>query len=191
MTTLVILLMTTAVPSAYPVAQPPPASWGSPGDEGPQAGGSPRRFSRLRLFGRRSHGPQQQPGCACGVRPVPVAVSGAPSAAGLITPPVISQGPQQQPGCACGVRPVPVAVSGAPSAAGPITPPVMSQGPQQQPGGAAGALPGGAGRLVPVPVSGTSSATEPSPAMSHPEVTTPPVPPEMRRIRVGPAAGPS
>ena len=94
MTTLVILLMTTAVPSAYPVAQPPPASWGSPGDEGPQAGGSPRRFSRLRLFGRRSHGPQQQPGGACGVRPVPVAVSGAPSAAGPITPPVMSQGPQ-------------------------------------------------------------------------------------------------
>ena len=151
MTTLVILLMTTAVPSAYPVAQPPPASWGSPGDEGPQAGGSPRRFSRLRLFGRRSHGPQQQPGCACGVRPVPVAVSGAPSAAG------------------------------------PITPPVMSQGPQQQPGGAAGAPPGGAGRVAPVPVSGTPSATEPSPAMSRPEVTTPPVPPEMRRMPVGPA----
>ena len=109
MTTLVILLMTTAVPSAYPVAQPPPASWGSPGDEGPQAGGSPRRFSRLRLFGRRSHGPQQQPGGACGVRPVPVAVSGAPS------------------------------------------------------------------------------ATEPSPAMSRPVVTTPPVPPEMRRMPAGPA----
>jgi hypothetical protein len=65
MTTLVILLMTTAAPSADPVAQPPPASWGSPGDEGPQAGGSPRRFSHLRrLFGRWSQGPQQQPGSA-------------------------------------------------------------------------------------------------------------------------------
>ena len=152
MTPLVILLMTTAAPSADPVAQPPPASWGSPGDEGPQAGGSPRRFSRLRgLFGRRS------------------------------------QAPQQQPGCACGVRPVPVAVSGAPSAAGPITPPVLSQGPQQQPGSAWGGPPGGAGRVVPVPVSGTPSATELSPAMSRPVVTTPPVPPEMRRMPAGPA----
>ena len=150
MTALVMLLMTTAAPSADPVAQPPAASWDSPGDEGPRAAGSSRRFSRLRaLFGRRSQGPQQQPGCGCGVRPVPVAV--------------------------------------APSAAGPITAPVMSQGPQQQPGGAAGAPPGAAGRLVPVPVSGTPSATEPSPAMSRPEVTTPPVPPEMRRMPVGPA----
>jgi hypothetical protein len=197
MTTLVMLLMTTAVPSADPVVQPPPASWGSPGDEGPQAAGSPRRFSRLRgLFGRRSQAPQQQPGCACGVQPVPVEVSGAPSAAGPITPPVMSQGPPQQPGGAAGAPPggagrlVPVPVSGAPSAAGPITRPVMSQGPQQQPGGAAGAPPGGAGQLVPVPVSGTPSATEPSPAMSRPEVTTRPVPPEMRRMPVGPA-GPS
>jgi hypothetical protein len=185
MTTLAILLVTTAVPSADAVAQPSPASWGSPGDEGPQAGGSPRRFSRLRrLFGGRSQGPQQQPGSAWGgppggaVQPVP------------ITPPVMWQGPQQQPGCACGVRPLPVAVSGAPSAAGPITPPVMSQGPQQQPGSAAGAPPGGAGRLVPVPVSGTPIATEPSPAMSRPEVTTRPVAPEMRRMPVGPLLGP-
>jgi len=154
MTALVILLMTTAAPSADPVAQPPPASWGSPGDEGPRAGGSPRRFSHLRgLFGRRSQGPQQQPGSAWG---------GPPGGA---------------------VQPVPIA-------AGPITPPVMSQGPQQQPGGAAAAPPGGAGRLVPVPVSGTPSATEPSPAMSRPEVTTPPVSPEMRRMPVGPP-GPS
>ena len=155
MTTLAILLVTTAVPSADAVAQPSPASWGSPGDEGPQAGGSPRRFSRLRgLFGRRS------------------------------------QGPQQQPGCACGVRPVPVPVSGTPSAAGPITLTVMSQGPQQQPGAAWGGAPGDAVHPVPVPVSGTPSATEPSPAMSRPEVTTPPVPPEMRRMPVGPP-GPS
>ena len=137
MTALVILLMTTAAPSADPVAQPPPAS--------------PRRFSRLRrLFGRQSQGPQQQPGSAW---------VGPPGGA---------------------VQPVPIA-------AGPITPPVMSQGPQQQPGGASGVPPGGAGRVVPVPVSGTPSATEPSPAMSRPEVTTPPVPPEMRRMPVGPA----
>ena len=162
MTALVILLMTTAAPSADPVAQPPPAS--------------PRRFSRLRrLFGRQSQGPQQQPASAWvgspggDVQPVPIA-------AGPITPPVMSQGPQQRPGCACGVRPVPVAVTSG--AAGPITPPVMSQGPLQQPGG-------GAGRLVPVPVSGTPSATEPSPALSRPEVPTPPVRPEMRRMPVG------
>ena len=206
MTNLAILLMTTAVPSADPVAQPPPDS--------------PQRFSRLRrLFGRQSQGPQRQPGSAWGgppggaVQPVPIAagpitppvmsqgpqqqpgsawvgppggaVQPVPIAASPITPPVMSQGPQQRPGCACGVRPVPVAV--APSAAGPITAPVMSQGPQQQPGGAAGGPPGGAGRLVPVPVSGTPSATGPSPAMSRPEVTTPPVPPEMRRMPVGPA----
>jgi hypothetical protein len=137
MTALVILLMTTAVPSADavpstdPVAQPPPTST--------------QRFSHMRrLFGRQSQGPQQQPGCACGVRPAPVAVTGG--------------------------------------AAGPITPPVMSQGPQQQPGG-------GAGRVVPVPVSGTPSATEASPAISRPHVTTPPVSPEMRRMPVGPAEG--
>jgi len=185
MTALVILLMTTAAPSADPVAQPPPASWGSPGDEGPRAGGSPRRFSHLRgLFGRHSQGPHQQPGSAW-VGPPGGAAQPVPIAAGPITPPVMSQGPQQQPGCACGVRPVPVAVSGAPGAAGPITPPVMSQGPHQQPGGAAAAPPGGAGRLVPVPVSGTPGATEPSPAMSRPEVTTPPVRPEIRRMPVG------
>ena len=110
MTALAILLMTTAVPSADPVEQPPPASWDSPGDEGPRAG---QRFSRLRvLFGRRSQGPQ---------------------------PPL------------------------------------------------GGAPPGGAGRLVPVPLSGTP--TGPSPAMSRPEVTTPPMPPEMRRMPVGPADG--
>ena len=151
MTALVILLMTTAAPSADPVAQPPPASWASPGEEAPRAGGSPRRFSRLRArFGRPSQGPQQQPG----------GTAGAP------------------PGGA--VQPVPIA-------AGPITPPVMSQGPQQQPAGAAGAPPGGAGQVVPVPVSGTPSATGPSPAMSRPEVTTPPVSPETRRMPVGPA----
>ena len=178
MTALAILLMTTAVPSADPVEQPPPASWDSPGDEGPRAG---RRFSRLRvLFGRRSQGPQQQPGSAWG-GPPGGAVQPVPIAAGPITPTVMSQGLQQQPGCACSVRPVPVAVSGA---AGPITPPVMSQGPQQQLGGAP---PGGAGRLVPVPLSGTP--TGPSPAMSRPEVTTPPMPPEMRRMPVGPADG--
>jgi hypothetical protein len=187
MTALVLLLMTTAAPSADPVAQPPPASWDSPGDEGPRAGASHRRFSHLRgLFGRRSQAPQQQPGSAW-VGPPGGAVQPVPIAASPITPPVMSQGPQQQPGCACGVRPVPGAVSGAPSAAGPITPPVMSQGPQQQPGGAAGAPPGGAGRLVPEPVSGAPSATEPSPAMSRPVVTTPPVPPEMRRMPAGPA----
>ena len=137
MTALAILLMTTAVPSADPVAQPPPAS--------------PQRFSHLRgLFGRRSQGPQQQPGSAW---------VGPPGGA---------------------VQPVPIA-------ARPITPPVTSQGPQQQPGGAAGAPPGGAGRVVPVPVSGTPSASGPSPAMSRPEVTTPPVPPEMRRMPIGPA----
>jgi hypothetical protein len=188
MTALVILLMTTAAPSADPVAQPPPTSWASPGDEGTRAGGSPRRFRLLRaLFRRRSQGPQQQPGSAWG-GPPRGAVQPVPIVAGPITPPVMSQGPQQQPGCACGVRPVPVVVSGAPSAAGPIAPySVMSQGPQQQPGGAAGAPPGGAGRLVPVPVSGTPSATGTSPVMSRPEVTTPPVPtPEMRRMPVGP-----
>ena len=188
MTALVMLLMTTAAPSADPVAQPPAASWDSPGDDGPRAAGSSRRFSRLRaLFGRRSQGPQQQPGSAWG-GPPGGAVQPVPIAAGPITPPVMSQGPQQRPGCACGVRPVPVAV--APSAAGPITAPVMSQGPQQQPGGA-GAPPGGADWLVPVPVSGTPSATGPSPAMSRPEVTTPPMPtPEIRRMPVGAADPP-
>ena len=38
MTNLALLLKMTAVPSADPVAQPPPASWGSPADEGPRAG---------------------------------------------------------------------------------------------------------------------------------------------------------
>jgi hypothetical protein len=187
MTALVILLMATAAPGADPVPQPPPSSWDSPGDEGPQAGASHRRFSHLRgLFGRRSQGPQQQPGSAW-VGPPGGVVQPVPFAAAPITPPVMSQGPQQQPGCACRVRPMPVAVGGVPSAAGPIPPPAMSQGPQQQPGGAAGAPPGGGGRLVPVPVSGTPSAIEPSPATSPPEVTTPPVPPEMRRMPVGPA----
>jgi hypothetical protein len=116
---------------------------------------------------------------------VPVAV--APSAAGPITAPVMSQGPQRQPGSAW-VGPPGGAVQPVPIAASPITPPVMSQGPQMQPGGA-GAPPGNAGRLVPVPVSRTPSATEPSRAMSRPEVTTPPVPPEMRRMPVGPAEG--
>src|SRR5262245_50210702 len=104
MTALMMLLMTTAAPGAVPVAQPPPASWAAPGDEGPRTAGSPRRSGRLRgLFGRRSQGPQPQPGSAWG----------APIAAGPITPPVLSQGPQPQPGCACGappggaVRPVP------------------------------------------------------------------------------------
>ena len=93
MTALVILLMTTAAPSADPVAQPPPASWASPGDEGPRAG---QRFSRLRvLFGRRSQGPQQQPGSAWG-GPPGGAVQPVPIAAGPITAPVMSQGPQQQ-----------------------------------------------------------------------------------------------
>jgi hypothetical protein len=172
MTTLAILLMATAVPSADvvpsadPMAQPPPAS--------------SQRFSHMRrLFGRQSHGQQQQPGSAW-VGPPGGDVQPAPIEAGPITPPVLSQGTQQRPGCACGVRPVPAAVTGG--AADPITPPVMSQGPQQQPGG-------GAGRLVPVPVSRTHSATEPSPAMSRPEVTTPPVSPEMRRMPVGPAEG--
>src|SRR5215472_9806519 len=134
MTALVILLMTTAAPSADPVAQPPPASWGSPGDEGPRAGGSPQRFSHLRgLFGRRSQGPQQQPGSAWG-GPPGGAVQPVPIAAGPITPPVLSQGPQQQPGSAGGGPPG-GAVQPVPIAAGPITPPVLSQGPQQQPGG--------------------------------------------------------
>ena len=192
MTALAILLMTTAAPSADPVAQPPPASWGSPGDEGPGAGGSPRRFSRLRgLFGRRSQGLQQQPRSAWG-GPPGGAVQPVPIAAGPITPPVMSQGPQQQPGCACGVRPVPVAVSSAPSAAGPITPPVrtselpiavtVSPAPTTPPQETPSAGP------VTFPV----STTEPSPAMSRPAVTptTPPVPiPEMRRMPVGPAEG--
>ena len=72
MTTLAILLMTIAVPSADaapsadPVAQPPPAS--------------PQRFSHLRrLFGRQSQGPQQKPGRGAG-RLVPVPASGTPSA---------------------------------------------------------------------------------------------------------------
>jgi hypothetical protein len=178
MTNLAILLMATAVPSADLVEQPPPASWASPADEGPRAG---RRFSRLRaLFGRRSQAPQQQPGSAWG-GPPEVAVQPVPIAAGPIAPPVMWQGPQQQSGCACSVRPVPAAVSGA---AGPITAPVMSQGPQQQPGVAP---PGGAGRLVPVPASGTP--TGPSPAMSRPEVTTLPVPPEVRQMPVGPEEG--
>jgi hypothetical protein len=70
MTSLIMLLMTTAVPSADPLAQPPPGTWVSPGDEGAPSGGSPRRFSRLRaLFGRRSQGPQQQPGGASGGSP--------------------------------------------------------------------------------------------------------------------------
>jgi hypothetical protein len=185
MTALVIFLMSTAAPSADPVAQPPPASWGYPGDEGPRAGGSPRRFSHLRgLFGRHAQAPQPQPGSAW-VGPPGGAVQPVPSAAGPITPPVLAPGPQPQPGCACGVRPAPAAVSGAPSAASPITPPVMSQGPQPQSGGAASAPPGGAGRLVPEPVSGTPGTTEPSPAMSRPEATAPPVRPEMRRMPVG------
>jgi hypothetical protein len=181
MTAVAILLMTTAAPSADPVAQPPAASWVSPVDEGPRAG---RWFGRRRiLFGRRSQGPQQQPGSAW-VGPTDGTVQPVPVAAGAITSPVMSQGPQQQPGCACSVRPVPVAVS---SAAGPIASPVMSQGTQRQSGGAAGATLGGAGRVVSVPVSGTSSAAEPNPAMSRPEVTTPPVPPEVRRLPAGPA----
>jgi hypothetical protein len=181
MTALAILLMATAAPSADPAAQPPAASWVSPVDEGPRAG---RWFGRRRiLFGRRSQGPQQQPGSAWrgstdgAVQPVPIT-------AGPITAPVMSQGPQQQPGCACSVRPVPVAVS---VATGPINSPVMSQGTQQQPGGAAVVPLGGAGRVVSVPVSGTTSATEPNPAMSRSEVTTPPVPTEVRRLPAGPA----
>src|SRR5262249_26637913 len=140
MTTLVMLLMTTSVPSADPVAQPPPASWASPVAGGPQASEPPRRFGRLRaLFSRRPQGPQQ---------PAPAAASGAP-----VTPPgygpsipdtavTVSPAPtppqemfrRPQPGCACGARPggalqpVPVAVSGAPVAAGPITPPVIPPG---------------------------------------------------------------
>src|SRR5262245_13391222 len=207
MTALVMLLMTTSVPSADLVAQPPPASWASPGDGGPQASGGPRRVSRLRaLFSRRSQGPQQ---------PAPVAVSGAPVAAGPLAPPVITPGrspssadtavtvspappmPQgmpsrPQPACACGARPggalqpAPVAVSGAPVAAGPITPPGMSQGPQQQPGGAAVAPPGGAGRLVPVPVSGAPVAAGPitppgitsEPPMAVTVSPAPPTPPQ-------------
>jgi hypothetical protein len=171
MTSLVMLLLTTAVPSADPdpVSQPQPASH--------------RRFSHLRpLFGRHSQRPQQQPGsvwvgppggvvqpgCACGVQPMPVAVSGAPSAAGPITSPFMLQGPQQQPGSVW-IGPPGGAVQAVPTAAGPLTSPVMSQGPQQQPGG------------------GTPSATEPNPVMSRPEVTTPPVTPQMRQMPVGPA----
>ena len=201
MTAVVMLLMTTAAPSADPVAQPPPASWVSPGDEGPQAGGSPRRFRRLRgLFGPRSQGPQQQPGWAWGgppggaVQAVPVAVSGAPLAAGPITHPGMSQAPQQQPGGAAGGPPggagrlVPVPVSGAPLAAGPITPPgITSERPMAVPDSPAPTTPPqetpSAGPMT-FPV----RTTGPSPAMSRPEVTTPPAPTsELRQMPVGPA----
>ena len=154
-----MLLMTTAAPSADPVAQPPPASWVSPGDEGPQAGGSPRRFRRLRgLFGPRSQGPQQQPGWAWGgppggaVQAVPVAVSGAPLAAGPITPPgITSERPMAVPD-----SPAPTTPPQETPSAGPMTFPVRTTGP--------------------------------SPAMSRPEVTTPPAPTsELRQMPVGPA----
>jgi hypothetical protein len=162
MTALVMLLMTTGAPSAGPVAQPPPASWASPGDEGPPAGGRPRRCSRLRaLFSHRPQGPQQQPACACGappggpLRPVPVAVSGAPSAAGPIAPPVITSGP--------GPSSADPAVTVSPA---PTTPP------QQMP--SAG------------PVTFPAGTTGPSPALSSPEVTTPPAAtPAMRPMPSG------
>jgi hypothetical protein len=87
-----------------------------------------------------SQGPQQRPGCACGVRPAPVAVSGAPIAPGPMTPPVMPQGAQQQPGWAWGAPPG-GAFQQVPIAAGSITPPVMPQGPQQQRGCACGVRP--------------------------------------------------
>jgi hypothetical protein len=202
MTILVMLLMTTAAPGANPVAQPPAASWASPGDEGPEAGGSHRRFSHRRgLFGRRAQGPQQQPGSAWGatpvgaVQPVPVPVSGAPLAAGPVAHPVTSQGPQQQPGCACGARPggagrlVPVPVSGAPTAAGPITPPRITSEPPM----AVTAPPAPARPPQETPSAGPVtfpvSTAGPSPAMSRPEAATPPAPgagPGLRRMPVGP-----
>ena len=163
MTALLMLLMTTATPGADPVVQSPPASYLSPDHEGFQAGGQPRRFSRLRaLFSRRSQGPQQQPACPCraptggALQPVPVAVSAAPSAAGPITPPSITSEPSPW------IANPEVIVSPAPTT--PPQPEMPSTGP------------------VTFPV----STTGPSPAMSRPEVTTPPTAtPAVQRMPTG------
>jgi hypothetical protein len=164
MTALLMLLITTGAPSADPVVQPLPASWASPGHEGPRADGPPRRFSRLRaLFSHRAKGPQQQPACACGARPggalqpVPVAVGGPPSAAGPITLPVLTSGPSPR------IATTEVTVSPAPA-----TPP------QEMPS---------TGQVT-VPV----GTTAPSPALSRTEVTPPPpATPAVRRMPAGPA----
>jgi hypothetical protein len=163
MTALLMLMMTTSVPSADLVAQPPPASYTSPGAEGPPAGGHPRLFGRLRaLFSHHSPAPQQRPGCACGapsggvIQPVPVAVSGAPIATGPITSPVPMSGPYpSSAGTAVTVSPVPTTPPQEMPSGGPVTSPVITTGP--------------------------------TPAMSRPEVTTPPAATPEGRMPVGPA----
>jgi hypothetical protein len=162
MNVLLMLLMTTSVPSADLVAQPPPATYASPIDDGAPEGGRHRLFGRLRaLFSHRAPAPQKQPACGCGavpggaLQPMPVALPAAPITAGPISPPVPTFGP------APSIAPTAVTVSPAPA-----TPP---QG------------------MPSAPVTFPVSTTVPSSAMGPPQVTTPAAAPAARPMPTGPA----